>query len=766
MNRENRREETVPDDPFVADPFQYERFGEHIGFRLNEDTNEFQARLEHMAAGFPEVVVEINSRVSRIASLIARHHPEQLLLRAWWEHFHASVIHDERDRGDDAKAATGRLVEYLQSVIAAVKPAVPYCDELTDKEWATLTEEVHLLFRSLTYDYQSCLIAHNRANNPNYDENLEEFRFLAEVYWMNVRGKRYEAHQEQAFSDLMKPHSQMLIQLFGINSETLVTGIGKIHRNLATGHFEAMMELDRLRKETLDRVRDLSEATEITDLAPLRKTVFENTDLSARANQIFRRLFAFDIFDVARVTDLPCDLLSELTWSPGEDEEFFASGDLAGWPLRIWPTMKRPFIQLNGRVLCFHMHSLFDNFYRVLQRAIFRIKPDYRETWNIRQKDTSEQLPFTYFERLLPHARVHRNVHYQWYSERGKKVWYETDGLLVYEDHLFVIEVKGGAFTRTPPSTDLAGHIKSLKGLLEHPALQGSRFVNCLDREGELPIYDANHEKVVHLRRCDFRTVTQCVFTLDAFTELAARSQHLKRINIDTGERPIWVLSIDDLSGYADLFDNPILFLHYVEQRMRAANSQLVELDDEFEHLGLYFSHNNYSQFADEVLSDKSDEAYLHFSGFREPIDDYFGALARGEKSKVPRQEISRRLEELMSFLGSSDLKGRVELATLLLDGDDEFRSAVNSAIEHQLREHQELGRARPISIYGGLPLTLCIWSPSCPRQSKLALRHTRKVLAAANAKEGRVLVELEYSARGHLEYVHWQKVSLLDMFR
>ena len=34
-------------------------------------------------------------------------------------------------------------------------------------------------------------------------------------------------------------------------------------------------------------------------------------------------------------------------------------------------------------------------------------------------------------------------------------------------------------------------------------------------------------------------------------------------------------------------------------------------------------------------------------------------------------------------------------------------------------------------------------------------------VIAAANAKEGRVLVELEYSARGHLEYVHWQRVSL-----
>ena len=761
MKKQNKREEMVPDDPFVADPFQYARFGEYIGFRLNENTIEFQARLARMAARFPQMIAEINARVSRIATLIARHHPEQLLLRAWWKYFSVSTTFDEGDRGDDVKTAAGRMIEYIQSVIAGVQPAVPYCEELTDKEWTTLTEEFHSLFHSLTNDYQFYLIAHNRANDPNYDHNLDEFRYLAEVYWINVRGKRYEVHQKQAFLDVLKPHSHVLFRLFGIDSETLVNGIGKIHSNLATGHYQAMIELERLRNETLDKVKNLSETTGITDLATLRKRAFEDSDLAGRAYQISGRLFAFDVFDVTRVSELPCGLLNELTWSPGEDKEFFAPGDLGGWPLRIWPTMKRPFIRLNGRVLCFHLHSLFDNFYRVLQRAIFRIKPDYRETWNIRQKNISEQLPFTYLERLLPGAVVHRTVRYQWDAGSGKKQWYETDGLLIYEDHLFVIEVKAGAFTRTSPSTDLPGHINSLKGLLAHPALQGNRFVDYLESEGEVPIYDANYVKTVHLRRCHFRRITLCAFTLDAFTELAARSQHLKRINVYVGQRPIWVLSIDDLRGYADLFDNPILFLHYVEQRIRAANSDLVELDDEFEHLGLYFSHNNYSQYPDEVLGDKSDEAYLHFSGFRKPFDDYFGAVARGETCRVPSQEMPPRLEEIMSFLGSSVLRGRAELATLLLDRSDESRSGINSAIDQQLDEHPQLGRARPISIYGGLSLTLCIWSPLCPRQAKLALHHTRKVIAAANGEEGRVLIELEYSKRGRLEDVHWQRVSL-----
>ena len=62
MKKQNKREEMVPDDPFVADPFQYARFGEYIGFRLNENTIEFQARLARMAARFPQMIAEINAR--------------------------------------------------------------------------------------------------------------------------------------------------------------------------------------------------------------------------------------------------------------------------------------------------------------------------------------------------------------------------------------------------------------------------------------------------------------------------------------------------------------------------------------------------------------------------------------------------------------------------------------------------------------------------------------------------------------------------------
>ncbi len=212
----------------------------------------------------------------------------------------------------------------------------------------------------------------------------------------------------------------------------------------------------------------------------------------------------------------------------------------------------------------------------------------------------------------MPGARIYRPIYYQW--NKGAK--YETDGILIYEDHLFVIEVKGGAFTYTSPANDLSGYIKSLKNLVENPISQGNRFVEYLEIQNEVSLCDDNGEEIIRLRHSCFRNVTVCAITLDEFTEIAARNP--QRLNIDQAQRPAWVISIDDLRVYADLFDNPLVFLHCIEERMRAAHSPLIDLDDEYEHLGLYIVKNNYCQYAKHLIESEPN-AKLFLAGFKKP---------------------------------------------------------------------------------------------------------------------------------------------------
>jgi len=423
--------------------------------------------------------------------------------------------------------------------------------------------------------------------------------------------------------------------------------------------------------------------------------------------------------------------------------------------------MMRPFICLDSRVYCFDIFSLFDNLYRVLQRIIFRLDPGYRTIWNERQKLVSEALPFKYLKHLLPSAIQYGPVYYRWKVGNGPAQWYEADGLVHFGDHLLVVEVKAGAFTYTSPATDLPAHVQSLQNLVQSPASQGGRFVDYLESAAEVAIADEAHNEIAKLRRTDFRHITICAVTLDAFSDLAARAQHLKPIGIDVGTRPVWVVSIDDLRAYADLFTNSLVFLHFLEQRMRAAQSQLVNLHDEMDHFGLYIAQNNYAQFANELAGEKIHR--LNFDGYGDKVDEFFASVLRKEEVAAPMQEMPARIAEVIDVLHRTDSPGTSELASYILDLDGARRDQIAKGIEELLEDNKRLGRARSLSTYGDVRATLQVWTPEVPLKPGEGLDNTRAAMALHREPERR-LIELEYGADGGLLSARSELVILADM--
>ncbi|HEY1748816.1 MAG TPA: SEC-C metal-binding domain-containing protein [Xanthobacteraceae bacterium] len=754
------RRAITPDDYFTAGPFEFARFGKFMTMRSHASAEDVKVAQARMAAQFPVVVAEIDALVSSIASQIARLPPARLLQRVWWEYATVVIGMSGKKALDSDLLIAARMVDYVQSIIASVKP-VTCPGDVNDDDWNKLKTDIESLFYRLTLEYQICLTAHRRTQDPNLDMELEEFRFQAETLWMNIRGKRYQPHERRALLDLLTPHSDTLYKLFGVDAATLVDELDKVLAKLTRGLADAVPALGQFHKDAIDRMETVAATCDVPTTEALMAKVFEDEELIARGRTVTGEVFGMDLFDVGKNTTLPSGLLDALSWSPGEETEFFAPGDFRGWPLRIWPTMRRPFIRLDGKTYCFDIFSLFDNLYRVLRRAIVQREPTYSETWNTRQQAVSEALPLTYLGKLLPGARVYHPVYYWWAPSGGRAQRQETDGLVIFDDHLFVIEVKGGAFTYTSPANDLDAHLASLRNLLQTPANQGSRFVDYLESAPEVVIADADRHEIGRLRRSDFRHVTICTVTADAFTTLAARAQHLASVGIAMGARPVWPLSVDDLRVYAELFDNPLTFLHFVEQRMRAGQSESVSLYDELDHFGLYLAQNNYAQYAANVKADGFDR--LSFDGFRTPIDEYFSAVVHGELPKRPRQSVPRRLAEIITFLATANEPRRAELASFLLDGAGDFRSELAAIVEQGLRGNRELGRTRPMTIFGGMAMTLYIWSPAAPRLPTEAIWHTRTVMDASG-EETRRLVELEYGEDGSLTGAHLTHVSLAGL--
>jgi hypothetical protein len=764
MAKRSKQRPTKPDEVFIRGPLRVARYGKTVVFDSNWPEGSFAEMQKRVVAMYPGIVAEVDELVEAIAVLVSELPPEKLLHRAWWEWAGRAVrIEVEAEvQIDDAVAM--RMIDYIQSVIASRKPAETQREDVTEEEWQTLHEKVDKLFSTLNLGYQICRTAKAKADDPNYDDDAEEFFYKAQLYWCNVRGVRYQVHEHAHLRDLFLPHSAVLQELFGHTAEHFIDELIKIQCSLAFGLQELFEEMESFQRDTMAAIEAKLNAHPPggdIELPALMQAVVAENGWQDRQERVVGQLIGTDLYDVKKVTSLPQALIEELTWGPGEERDFFAAGEFRGWPLRIWPVFKRPFICLDGRYYCFDLHALFDNIYRVMQRIILRLKPDYRDTWNALQNELSEELPFTYLQKILPGATIYRSVHYRWYPEpsASEKSWCEADGLLVYDDHLFIIEARAGAFTYTSPANDFPGFIASLKNLVLKPATQGKRLLDYLGSADTVAIFDKGHNKVADLHKADFRQITICPVTLDPFTEMAARVQHLRRIGVDVGDHPVWAISLDDLRVYADIFADPLSFLHYVDQRMRAFQSNIIQADDELDHLGLYLQHNNYSLHAEEMRGTSG--AKINFTGYRSEIDKFFVERLYDSTAPCPlKQDTPARILEIVTFLSRSTKLGRATLSSYILDLDGDTRKLIADCIEQELAAQPTIKRPKPYSSHGGVAFTLfCYMTPWVTRSPNRALDHARAILLLSNDQR-RLLMELSYTDEGSLGDVHWQWVE------
>lgn len=743
-----------PDEYFRFGSIEMARFGEKIVMKNSMTNEQFNKMQERLAGEFPDICKEIDEVIGKIVDLVKILPPDKLMYHALWERAaHHINIKSEIEIDEDG-AISQRMIDYIQSVIVSVPPANSQEIDVTEERWLEIKEAVTKLFNLLNHQFMLCQTAADRKM-LGHDEDFEDFYFKAQIFWCNIRGKRYSVHDIPYHKDLLAPHDEILKEIYGVGTDGIIEGLEEIQSALLYGIIKATEDLHKfdslIKPKLLEKLEMIkgSQPTEKIEPAQLMEQVIEENGWETLRDDVMGRFFGMDIFDLEKITNLPRTFLDDLTLEPGQDIEFFAEGQYKGWPLRIWPIFRHPFIKMKCHYYCFDIYSLFDNLYRIMQRVITRKKPDYAQIWNNKQQEISEQLPLDLFQRLLPGAQVYNPVYYRWQKPGGgAKEWCEADALVLYEDHLFIVEVKAGAFTYTPPTTDFPAYIQSLKNLILKPAEQGKRFLEYLRSDEEVILYDKLHKEIGRLSVKQFEHITICAVTLDPFTEIAAQVQHLKKVGVDVGSNPVWSISVDDLRVYSDIFDNPLTFLHFVEQRMRAFGSTLIQADDELDHLGLYIKHNAYTEYAKEQKGIDQ----LSWHGYRTDIDGFFTDKLIDPTSKcLIKQKLPSRLEEIIALLAASNKPHRRKVASMLLDTSGDWRNSIATKIDETLIQQKLSGKAKPLSTYGSQNIILFCWQQNVVmRDAEQALDHTYAVMLLDNEEE-RLLLELDYDTDGML---------------
>src|SRR5699024_5095529 len=91
------------------------------------------------------------------------------------------------------------------------------------------------------------------------------------------------------------------------------------------------------------------------------------------------------------------------------------------------------------------------------------------------------------FKEIIPYSSIYNNNFYR-FGGKGKTA--ENDLLVIIDDVLFVIEVKGSSFPLNSVMNDPEANFKSYKKLIKEGDDQSKRFINFLKDNESIKVYN------------------------------------------------------------------------------------------------------------------------------------------------------------------------------------------------------------------------------------------------------------------------------------
>ena len=551
------------------------------------------------------------------------------------------------------------------------------------------------------------------------------------------------------------PMTNVLAHVFDLPSSVLIRELKIFHDMQGTGPLESIRAYVRLRNsQTVD---DGSQQPAVANHHPSSQAVDPLSRATSRDLDLVDRMFSCDLFNLDKVTKLPADLLDALSWSPGEAESVFASSKRPGWPLLDWPTFTRPFIKIGDAHYAFDQEVLADRILGSLEQAVQRRDGRQSRTWKDSQASAAEKAALKYLSVLLPGADVFAGAYYN-----AEGSWCETDGVIVYDGHMFIIEVKGGSHPAPSPLLEFESYVEHVRKWIEVPVRdQANRVRRTFEQNGELALYDGPGPRaacVARIMQSDIQFVYLVAVTLEPLTEFAAQFEHLEAIGVGIDIPRAWIVSVNDLRLCASMFDNPLIFLHYLQERFTGGAFRQLRANDELDHLGLYLSHNMYKEHIEGEL-DRVDADWFMAMGARAIIDRHFMRFAPGDAvGRGVWQEMPSEFARIIDALGRSAAPGRSSVARYLLDSGGDLRIDLDRQVRNELQRQADRGRPLAISLYGSERegVTLFCWlANAIGRDAKHAL-DTAEAITVMNEEARRLLLEVVFDDSDRIRSVFW----------
>lgn len=720
----------------------------YFGFRNIRDTLVMDEKKRKEAAA--SLLKDMESTAARMRKLIVAMPPHDLLgylyaqymIKAMESQIPASS-RQEVNGPDDLINENQFLLEYVHAVLASDNSP----NNMAFEE--ALCAELFELGRKLREQAMFfAMVTSADTKDGVFGPDTADIEFRAKSTWVMLRGNRYQVLEGEFYSYVLAPHNDVLKEMYGVDATNIAEGFQAMANANRSGHADAITEIG----QQFEAVQAFAAAQNKPLETVMEAWVAANAEQSEAAGWAMDDMFRGGIANVSRHTKLPPTLLADLAYRRGEETEFFAAGDFAGTPYRTLPARKKPLIQLGSDYYAVDPCFTRDAGYRALLYNLLQRKPDYKKTFEKRQKAMSEAAFADILSAQLPGAKIFQEVYYK---APASKQWSENDTLILVDDVLFLVEAKAGAAaTIASPALDFGRHAQSVQDLVLKAYKQCERFFSYLNSADEVPLYhfvDGKYEECGRVRGSDYRVMLPIGLTVESFSPFSAYCKALPQVVPLLGKHAFVSLSIDDLFVLKRLLPTPGLFAHYMEVRQAVAGIRQAHLFDEFDHLGAYLTKNRFDQDITDQLKD-GQANMLIWDGMCDIIDKSFEG-EDWENRPFPMQNFPGEVLKLLEALDATRARGWLSADSRIRDLGEEGRNNLAKMLS-DLRQTLNKHPSRYFLLSGdGEPLF--IWLQQHGHQIDWTRVNDKASAAALAVKATNVIsVVAEVSADGSYQQV------------
>lgn len=660
----------VGQDYCDADPYRYLVMNE----KLKETAASLLKDMETTAARMRELIV-IMPPHDLLGYIYARH-----MMKAMAGQSTAQEPH-EADGLDDLINENQFLLEYVHAVLASdAAPAEMTFDEARCAELFELGSKLRK---------QAVLFAMATSADTKdgiFGPNTADIEFHAKITWAMLRGHRYPVLEGEFYRYVLAPHDDALKEGYGVGAIDIAEGFQAMADAMRSGHTDAVTEMTK----SFEAAQSFAAAQNKPLEDVMEAWASADAEQSKAAARAIDDMFRGGVANVSHHTKLPPTLLADLAYRRGEETDFFAVGDFAGTPYRTLPARKKPLIQLGSDYYAVDPCFTRDAGYRALLYNLLRRKPDYKKTFENRQKTMSEAAFADILAAQLSGAKVFQEIYYK---DPASKQWSENDTLILVDDVLFLVEAKAGAAaTIASPALDFGRHAQSVEDLVLKAYKQCERFFSYLNSADEVPLYhlvDGEYEECGRVRRADYRVMVPIGLTVESFSPFSTYCKELPQVEPLLGKHAFVSQSIDELFVLKRFLPTPGSFAHYMEVRQAVAGIRRAYLFDEFDHLGAYLKKNRFDQdIADQLNGGKVN--MLIWDGMSDIVDRSFEG-EDWESRTFPTQNFPEEVLKLLESLDATRARGWLSAESNVRDLGEESRNnlaKILSNLRQTLNQH------------------------------------------------------------------------------